>query len=57
MKLPKDLELALRYLLEVVRAGKVEMYAGSSAALVDSVIKFIKDSKETNEEVVKVSFF
>ena len=54
MKLPKDLELALRYLLEVVRAGKVEMYVGSSSALVDAVIKYLKDAKESNEEAVKV---
>uniref|UniRef100_A0A914C1R6 Uncharacterized protein n=1 Tax=Acrobeloides nanus TaxID=290746 RepID=A0A914C1R6_9BILA len=57
MKLPKDLELALRYLLEVVRAGKVEMYVGSSSALTDAVMKYIKDAKELNEEAVKEALF
>ena len=54
MKLPKDLELALRYLLVVVRTEMVEMYVGSSSALTDAVMKYIKDAKELNEEAVKV---
>ncbi|KAH7719465.1 rap guanine nucleotide exchange factor 1 [Aphelenchoides avenae] len=53
MKLPKDLEISLRYLQEVIRAGRSEMYIGSSSALLDALLQYMKLSRGDDDTRIK----
>lgn len=44
MQLPKDLELSMRYLQEIIRNGKSEMYFSAMNEVIDSLISFLKVS-------------
>jgi hypothetical protein len=54
MKLPKYLHLTLRYLQEVIRAGKVSQYSGSSTALLDSILQYIANELKVSGNNLKL---
>uniref|UniRef100_A0A7E4UPS7 Ras-GEF domain-containing protein n=1 Tax=Panagrellus redivivus TaxID=6233 RepID=A0A7E4UPS7_PANRE len=44
MQLPKNLELTMRYLQEVIRNGQIEMYYTSLNEMIDALISYLKTS-------------
>ena len=53
MQLPKDLDLAMRYLQQIIRNGQTEIYLSAVNEVVDSLIQYLKKhSSEYDKESI-----